>query len=370
MSKKKKALLIAAGLVLLIAICSVSLYFYAKNEINKPKFIVPENKKSAAVEIPNDSPGIMSYVEELYNKSFTDEVTVSKSVNLNIPDDSIVSQLSESDNKIAVMVKNQYLNYLHSLYKEFENIPGDKVENIRPLDFEVGDLEGNASMTEGKTDDKGNVSDENYYFFDVPVKGIDYPVFNDKSSGRYKTFAIEENKHVYDDLQKEIKNLGEVYSDHFEVISGGVSGKIDKFRNKLLNISISHTYKCCFTFQFDNEFITLGCVDFELTYTVTENYTFNWYGAYFTDEYVYINEGDEKALPLNISVGEGKYKLVLKSSDDKKVTVNDEGLIDAVAVTDKDKPVVIDMSFEYNGYKYSGKCYVTVTDLEISETEG
>ncbi len=370
MSKKKRNLLIIAGLVLLIAICSVSLYFYAKKEINKPKFIVPENKKSSAVEIPNSPSGILSYVEELYAKSFTDEVCVSKTVSLSIPDDSVKSELPEADNKIALMVKDQYLNYLDSLYKKYEDVIGNKVENIRPLEFDVGDINGNVVMTEGKTDDNGNITDEDYYFFDVPVKGLDYPVFDDTSPRQYKSFGIDENRHVYDDLKKEVKDLGTVSSDHFEITSAGISGKIDKVRNKLHNLSISHTYRCCFSFQFDNEYTSLGNIDFELTYIVTENYTFNWYGAYFSDNFYYINTGDEKALPLNVNVGEGKYKLKLKSSDDSKVKVDSDGVIDALAVTDKDKPVVIDMSFEYNGYKYSDKCYITVTDLEISETEG
>lgn len=370
MSKMKRNLLIIAGLILLIGVCSVSLYFYAKKEINKPKFIIPDNKKAAAVDIPNSSSGILSYVEELYGKSFTDEVSVSKTVSLNIPDDSIKSELPEADNKIALMVKNQYLNYLDSLYKEYESVIGNKAENIRPLEFDVGDIDGDAVMTEGKTDDNGNISEDDYYFFDIPIKGLPYPVFDDASPRQYKSFAIEENRHVYDDLKKEVKDLGTVCSDHFEITSAGISGKIDKVRNKLLNLSISHTYRCCFSFQFDNEYISLGNVDFELSYTVTENYTFNWFGAYFSDNYFYINTGDEKALPLAVNVGEGKYKLKLKSSDDSKVSVDSEGVIEALEVTDKEKPVVIDMSFEYNGYTYSDKCFVTVTDLEISEAEG
>lgn len=370
MSKKKRNLLIASGFVLLIGLCSVSLYFYAKKEINKPKFIVPENKKIAAVDIPNSPSEILSYVEELYNKSFTDEVCVTKSVSLSIPDDSFKSELSESDNKIALMVKNQYLNYLDSLYDEYENVIGNKAESVRRLEFDVGDIDGDVVMTEGKTDDKGNVTEDDYYFFDIPIKGLDYPVFDDTSSRQYKSFGIEENRHVYDDIKKEIKDLGTVCSDHFEITSSGISGKIDKVRNKLLNLSISHTYRCCFSFQFDNEYSSLGNIDFEMTFTVTENYSFNWYGAYFTDKYVYVNNGDEKALPLVVSIGEGKYNIKLKSSDESKVKVSSEGVIDALSVTDESKPVEIDMSFEYNGYKYSDKCYITVTDLEISETEG
>lgn len=368
MSKVKKSLLIIACSVLLVSVCVVSLYFYAEKEINKEKFVIPEEEMTVKAELKSAPSDILSYTEGLYKAAFTSETTVTKYVSVDIPEESIkTNNLSDDDYKVLLFAKSQYIDYIKSRYTEYEDVIGDKVTDIRPYEFEAGDISGECIMTEGHTDDNGNVTDDAYYYFNVEVYGLDYPIYNKELTKQYQTFAIKENIHILDDFKNEISNMGEVIDENIEITSGSVSGKIDKFRNQLVSFDISHTYTCYFTFQFENEYERLDAVEFCFDYVVTENYTFNWFGAYLTSGFMYMNPGDEEAIPLDVNIGEGDYKLTFKSSDESKVTVSEDGLVTAVSVTDS--PVELKYNLTYNGYNYSGSCFVTVTQLTISETE-
>lgn len=368
MSKVKKSLLIVLCSVFLVSLCVISLYLYAKKEINKEKFIVPEENMAVNAELKTAPSDILSYTQGLYTAAFTDETTVTKTVSIDIPDESIkTNNLSDDDYKILLFAKSQYIDFIKSKYTEYENIGGDKIKDIRPYDFEAGDISGKCIMTEGITDDNGNVSDVDFYCFNAEVSGLEYPIYNKELTKQYQTFAIGENIHILDDFKNEISDMGEVIDENIEITSGSVSGKIDKYRNQLVSFSISHTYTCYFTFQFENEYERLDAVEFCFNYIVTENYGFNWYGAYLTSGFMYMNPGDETAIPLDVNIGEGDYKIVFSSSDESKVTVSDDGLVSAVS--DTDKPVEIKYSLKYKGYDYTGSCFVTVTSLTISETE-
>ena len=62
MSKKKKALLITAGLLILIGLCIGSVGIYAHRLINQPKYYVPEERIVPAVKLPKNNAEKLNHV--------------------------------------------------------------------------------------------------------------------------------------------------------------------------------------------------------------------------------------------------------------------------------------------------------------------
>lgn len=354
MSKKKKTALIIAGLILLVAICCVCVGAYAKTIINKPKFKVPESTPAASAEkIPEDGKEKADYFACLYNAAFTDETEVSRRYEISIDDGSIESSASEADTAVMKLAKDSLLGFV----RDSRQVPEDYRSSFA---FDVENM-GEVLIEQGRTDDAGNVSDEDYYFFDM--KDISVSDTDEDFEPVIKN-AVEA-------LKTELADVAEITDWSVTPESSSVSGKADRIRNHLVYAEFRRYYSAEFALSFKGEYAPLGEVKLSFDFSAEDIYDFKWYGAYFTEKALYLNPDDSKTLPLSTYVAEGTdskgFKLSFDLSEEGVVSVDESGNLEALAASEK--PVEITMTFEYKGRTYKDTCFVTVTDLEV-ETNG
>ncbi|MBR6940871.1 MAG: hypothetical protein IKH65_08700 [Clostridia bacterium] len=370
MSKKKKALLITAGLLILIGLCIGSVGIYAHRLINQPKYYVPEERIVPAVKLPKNNAEKLEYLIETYNAAFCDETLVSKNVSIDVPDDKITSSMNEADSAVLKYLKSSYVNYADSLYKEFEDTPGNKVKDKRDIDYILQDFDS-FEVRDGVKGDDGTVTGKETRYFEMTLPGTGYTTFDDINNKLFNTFGISENKGVIDNIIGQIAPMAEVIDRHIELNDCSVSGKINALRNKLTDITFIHTYTVDLTLQFTGAYSDLGVAEISFDYTVKEDFTFKWFDAYFTSKAIYMNPKDEKDLPVSVfipdSAAQDEYKLSFKSSDPESVTVGERGNVSAIKASSE--PVEITSELKFKGHTFTDKCYVTVTELELEVTQ-
>lgn len=368
MSRKKKVLLVIVGMACLLGVCMFLLSIYARKVINKEKFIKPEEIVEAAVEIPAADDEKLAYAQDAFNGAFGEEAVVSKSYSIEVPDDSVKTDMKPEDEAILRHFKNSYVSYAASLYEGYDKVLGSEVEDKRFFEYDMTTID-TTDVIDGTENEDGTVTPDGYYHFSITYPAQGYVTFTESGMKTFDTFGIDENKHIIDDIKAEIAPMAEVIGEHLELVECSSSGRISKDRNKIEDAVLTHKYTVEVTLQFVGDYKELGVAEISFDYIVRENYSFKWYGAYFTGRAMYMNPKDDNQAPLYIYVSEeatkDDYVLEFKSADESRVKINSEGRVEALAVTDD--PVEISVKLEYKGKIYEDSCLVTVTDLEIEE---
>lgn len=351
MTKKKSTILTVLGLILLVVCCGVFFTIYAHYTINKPKFEVPEEVLSAKQSIPAQESEKYDYIVSSYNSAFCDETNITKSVDLSVDDNTVISDMSDADNASLKLIKGSLIDYTDLLYVQYDKLPGEKAHDFRNADSDDNDIIS-CEMTEGETDDKGNVTDDEYYFFTAELTAAANNDYNQK---------------IIDGVIKKVSEMAYVTDYDISLKSYTVSGKIDKVRDKLCDISFDFVWSVDVKLDFKGDYSSLGKVNLSFECNVNESYTFVWYGAYFTSENVYMNISDENTLPVVVSVADDAektdYVLKFTSSDSESVEVDSDGIVTAEKVTSE--PVTVTVLLKYKGHTYKSQCRVTVTDMEV-----
>lgn len=354
MSKKKKTVLLIVGLVLLAGICCVCVGAYAKSIINQPKFVVPEAElQASATEIPADDEGKLAYISKLYDGSFTDEAEADHSYDISIDTGSVKSNASGSDLACLMLAKDRVVDFV----KNSRQVSGDYRCKFAYVPENIGEF----TFTRGTTNDAGEITDEDYYFFEIKGDGVSD---GDEDFTPFITDAVNA-------LAKELDGTAEIKNYTVTKIHTDSKGKIDRIRDHLLRMEIRRFYTAEFTLSFVNEYEALGEINLSFDFSAADIYDYKWYGAYFTEKALYLNPGDSETLPLSTYVAEGTaagdFKLKFDLSAEGVIFVDENGNLEALEAADE--PVEITMTFEYKGRTYTDNCFVTVTDLEV-ETNG
>lgn len=357
LSKKAKGLLIALVVLAILGVCIVCVSSYAKKLMNEPKFVVPEAEPLAsATSIPETEEEKLLYVEKLFIGSFGRGNNISKRTEISINDDSIVSNAKAPDLAIIKFAKGQILSTVSDSYEAFDKLEGNEVS---APDFNVNGGIVSCNFEQGRTEDNGEVKDENLYFFDFalsPEASRISTAFNLSADERYLAF-----------LSDSFSEMLEISAVNAELTACNVNGNADRIYDQLRHIEFSRTYLVDAELQFIGEYSSLGKISIKFEVTASDKYDFSWYGARFSEKALYMNPEDEKTLPASVSVAENteqsEFKLSFASADESIVSVSNDGIITAIKASDK--PVEITMKLEYKGFTFTDICLVTVTELEV-----
>lgn len=360
MSKKtKNALLISAGVIALFAVCAVCIYFYAQYTINKPKFEVPEEAPLvSATEMPETELQMINYIAAAFDKAFTSETNVTKSVNVYADESKVRTALSESDKTVALLSLTHGIDALKGDYETYEKLNSDELPTVPSFALDKEEIK-ESSFTEGFTNDIGEIENTEYYYFDLTVS----PKRNEA------TFDTDLDKEPLAKLKESFGDSIIINEDSKEVFikSCRVEGRADRACDELDYIVLTHTYTVSVEVEFTGEYASMKKVYFIFDYVVETRYDFVWYGARFTKDAVYMNPGDSQALPASVVVADDAskddFKLTFTSSDEKVLTVDEDGIIDAKQASDE--PVTVTVTLKYRGFTYTDTISVTVTDLEV-----
>ena len=147
-----------------------------------------------------------------------------------------------------------------------------------------------------------------------------------------------------------------------ELTASKIDLTLDPLTDRLQNAVYTRTYRMDYTVTFFGDLAELGTKTLSFNCTVTSRYDIQWAGIHIGQDRVTLNKSGYQALTLTVNKASDapadSYKLTFTSSDESIATVDDQGTVDAVALSDK--PVTVTATLEYLGKTYTDTCEVLV----------
>lgn len=364
MSKKKNAALIAFGVIALFAVCIVCVYFYAQHIINTPKFEVPEAEPvKSLTQLSDDKNEMLTYVRTAFYNGVYRQTNVSKYKEAWIEEGSVNTDLSDGDKNVFMLSLKSAASSAGEKYNTYEKINSDELTVIPEFSVVTSEID-DFIITQGITQENGEITDDDFYFFEVTIGERNYPLYDHMAI----TFEQEENAKVLDDIISGFADYLDIEACEITAKGFKVNGKINRIFDHIEYAEFYHTYNINMQVKFKGDYETLGTKNICFDYTVKARYEFTWYGAYFNEKAIYMNPKDSQTLPATVTVRDdaekGDYELSFTSSDETVVTIDEDGII--TALKSNEKPITVTITLKYRGVTYTDELFVTVTDLEVA----
>ena len=359
---KRNIILIVLIVTVLIGACFGTVTIYAKKQLSKPKFVMPEQPAAqSATELPQEKAAICSYVNGLYSAAVSaDDVEGSFNTSVNLDED-IKAELKDADLSLLNYIRGNASGKISEFYPSAANVLMTEAEDFPAFEATP------ASVTEftaeqGHTDEAGNVSDDAYYFITLTV---------DPAS--VDTSALTEGD-VYKKIEETLAPAASLENVEITAESRTVSIKIDRVADRILTVDISTVYSVKADASFTDDYKALASgesVEFTMPYKTNEHIGFSCYGATFTQPAMAVKKGDMKALPASVTVNseatKEDYKLTFEPSDKSAVSIDEDGVMTVNA--DGEKEITVTMTLEYDGHTYTDDLTVYITGMEVA-TDG
>lgn len=362
MKKSKKIILGVLGVLALVGICFACLSVYAKKEINKPRFELPETVAVVPPsELPNDKDGAYDYVSEIFEKTVSaNDVEITRHTEVRLTEGEIKTPFSEDDNKVLSRVLEKSQDALGELYPADENAPMAQVKDKPALGFTKADV-SDFTAELGYTDENGEYVDDGIYYITLTVN----PACVNKN-------ALLESE-VRKNIEKELSPVLSVSS--LDIVPDGftLSFKFSNYNDMLTYAEIKHHYtvKAAVDFTEDYKAVSDKTAEVEIPYETTEKIDFFNYGIHFTERQIAIQKKDVEALPLEVRVNsettKDDYKLTFDISKDGILEIDTDGVMTANGA--QEEPVYVTAKLEYNGHTYTDTLIVYATELEVKTDE-
>lgn len=365
--KNRKTILLGAlVVVIIIGICFVCVTLYAKNEINKPKFSIPEQEETLLTDELKNKDEVFSYAMHLYKESAGDENTEGRwRTDVRRLDEDWETPFSKADYAILSGIRNKAGDQLKGMYpSQGGYIPLRAAENIPAFTKQASDVL-DYSFTLGRENDKKEIVDDDRYFLTLTV---------DPNSEDTNAML---NSETYRKIAEELSPIASLSDTQIEMQSMTMCFTIDRFSEELLSVETRRDMLVTTTIVLTDESAALleqkeGKI--VLPYGTTQTIEFMHYGAHFSEYAFVVKPGDIKALPVVVNVNADASKgddftLTFTSSDPDALSFDEDGSM-TVAKGKHDEPVTVTMTLEYNGQIYTDDLTVYITELEVEEDVG
>ncbi len=362
MKKGVKIFLIVLAALAIMGVCFGCIGIYAKNQMNKPKFVMPEvDDLPATAKIPHSKEEAVDYVNDLFREAVAapdSEVAMHTDVDLG---GDMELPFSDADNNIIRYVRDHASGDIAALYPRIEqsNITG--VEGLDHMLFDAADVLDYTAET-GHLQEDGSVTDDDYYFIILYVD----PASVDPAGLR--------DGDVYKGITDHLKGVT-VNDALITPTARTVTCKVNCVYNQLERMDISREYSVAADISFSGDQyagMTGAYGDSSkvtVPYKAVENWEFLWYGARFEERVIAVNPNDMKALPAKVTVHpeatEGDYTLTFKEDKEGFMDIDPDGVMNVHKQVTGDDPVTVTMTLDYNGKTYEDKLLVYITDLEV-----
>lgn len=144
---------------------------------------------------------------------------------------------------------------------------------------------------------------------------------------------------------------------------------------RIISLEINRVYDYSSYITFVASLSDIGSSSVGMTLSFSEVYNFSYAGIEIAQDYVTLTRNGYEALSVSAftetGLSEDEYKLEFISSDESVATVDENGQVEAVAISDK--PVRVEVKLTYLGREFSDSCTVYVVNetesIKISESE-
>ena len=362
MKKPLKIFLGVAGVLALVGICFACLSIYAKKEINKPKFELPEIGEEQSVSpLPETKEEAFDYVAKLYNGSVTaDDVEISFHTDVHTTEGDKVTPFTDSDNAVLSRVLETAQGALGELYPKSENELVKSAKNIPRLDFTAADIT-EFTASKGREDENGEIVDEGNYYITLTVN----PERLDKK-------AMLDGE-IRKSVEKELSSALKIKS--LDIVPEGyaVSFTVSAYNDMLTHAEFKRNVKIKAEVDFTQEYKALDeeTAQLEIPYETLQSVDLFHYGIHFTERQIAVQKNDMQALPLEVRVNaettKDEYKLSFETSKDGILEIDPDGVV-TVKGTQKE-PITVKATLEYDGHTYTDELIVYATEMEVKTDE-
>ncbi|MBQ6023165.1 MAG: hypothetical protein IJL25_09565 [Clostridia bacterium] len=371
----KKIVPVVLAIIILLGACFTFVGVYAKHELNKPKFTLPDATLASKSELPKSKAETVAYVKELYNAAVqADDVEGSWHTDAKLKDydEGITASLSDADREIIAYIwehadENDRVKNLYPKESGVLKCGGKGVYRFDVTDAQVLDY----TAERGRYNDDNVYIDDDYYFITLNVD----PATVDAA-------AIPQGD-TYHGFEEIFAPAFTVESPAFEVKSVTMKFKIARTFDEIVSLEITRDYKIKAQLHLTDAYAGLLASPVEaveLPYQSTEKVSFKYYGAHFTKACIAVNPGDMEALPAAVRVndastkaeqsppGENEFYLSFVPSDPEVLKIDGDGVMSVNGASDQ--PVTVTMTLEYGGHTYTDELTVYITELEVATDNG
>lgn len=358
MKKKTKILLGVLCALVALGICFTAIGFYAKNEIEKERFQMPELQPEPSVTaLPTDGAQAAAYVQRLYAAALAaDDVELSLHTDVDLGGEATLP-FAAVDNDLLLFVRDGAGGQIAALYPSISDtvMRDEAVKPQLPLTGEVQEC----TAVQGQTDEEGNVTEDQFYFITLTL---------DPAAMKTQTMLESE---VGKGIREILAPAAAVDKAEITPQSMTLSAKIDRLTDQLLTVDVARAYQVDATVTLTDAYAALSAertVPVSLPYRTVEHFSFRHYGARFTERAIVVQANDMKQLPAAVAVNakatKADYKLTFEVSHPDLISVDADGVL---SVAKKIEPVTasVKMKLEYDGHTYEDTLTVYVTDLEV-----
>ncbi len=357
-----KILLGILGIAALLGICFACLSIYAKREINKPKFELPEiTAEQAVTPLPKTKDEAFDFVYGLYEKTVkADDVEISSHTDVHLTEGEKVTPFSDADNAVVSRILENAQGALASKYPVNESVPVLKAEYVPSLGFTKADVT-DFTATKGYEDENGELIDDGNYYITLTV--------NPKSIDTKSML----NGDIRKNIEKELSDVLKISSLDIKPNSFTASFRIRYYNNWLewTELKRNVSLKAAVDFTDDYKPLSGDTAELEIPYETVESIDLFNYGIHFTERQMAVENKDMKALPLEVRVNaettKDDYKMTYTVSEDGILDIDEDGVMTVVGT--KEEPVTVTATLEYDGHTYTDKLIVYATELEVKTDE-
>ena len=362
MKKSMKIFLGIVGVVALFGICFASLSIYARKEINKPKFELPELASEQPVSpLPATKEEAFDYVNALYSAcTAADDIELSQHTDVHLNGDGRVTPFADADNAILSRVLDQAQGSISGLYPPTESTLMTKLTDVPSLGFTKEDVT-DFTATQGYVNEAGETVDDGNYYITLTV-----------NPSCLDTQAMLDGD-VRKSIEQELAPMLSVSSSELVPEGFTASFRIGYTDDALVWVELKHnlTVKATVDFTEDYKALSGETATLEIPYETVQSIDLFHYGLRFTERQMAVQKNDMKALPLEVRVDaettKDEYQLRFEVSDDGILEIDADGVMNVVGA--QEAPVTVTAVLEYDGHTYSDELIIYATEMEVKTDE-
>ncbi len=362
MKKPMKIVLGIAGVAALLGICFACLSVYAKKEINKPKFVLPEIvSEQPASPLPSTKEEAFDYVYALYGDCVAaDDIELSRHTDVHLTEGERVTPFAEEDNAVFSRALETAQGAVGGLYPSCESTLITQLKDVPSLDFTKADVT-DFTAVKGTIGEDGETVDDGYYYITLTL-----------NPQCLNTKAMREGD-IRERIEKELAPMLSLSTLDIVPNSFTASFKIDYAADRLTYVALKRnvTVKAAVDFTEDYQALSGDTAVIEMPYEAVQHIDLFHYGLHFTERQLAAQKSDIKALPLEVNVNpeatKNDYQLSFEVSKDGILEIDEDGVMNVIGA--QEEPVTVTAVLEYDGHTYTDELIVYATEWEVKTDE-
>lgn len=327
--------------VLMIAICSVLIWFYATVAVDDESFSLPKATVMPSTQLSTQQDAEEYFADVLANASESGEVSVSLQNNVSFSE--ISADMTEERNSLFKFAVEGLTGEMAAMFSADKITYGEKAELISP---DVADKADQVTFEEDTENELYKIE----LIYDLPEKDI--------SDG----FFLHEDSEAFSLVEEQLKSICNIEENEKILEHIRVYAEIDFTSDKLRTMKISRLYSVGSDVEFTGDLASFGTAHADMSVLLEREYSVDYAGIEISQDEIFLTANGYDNLSVIAGVDENaaadEFSLVFTSGDESIVTVDEKGVVEAVNVSET--PAIIKAELNYLGKTYTDEVRVFV----------